>query len=156
MENNNPQLDLFLDFSEKLTAFDDYTLNGTGQVEEYYFHINQIIGDDIMKKLLDQFQSIKDQADFEQSLRAEILSCELLGPVTRNIIKLWFTGTWYQLPKKWMEKYSINDLDKTYVISSRSYVEGLMWPTIGTHPMGAKGPGYGTWTEAPNIPTIKD
>lgn len=95
-----------------------------------------------------------NDTDFDQALRHKILGDTKLGPIARNIIKMWFVGTWYQLPDYWLEKYGMNNNDTTFVVSPNAYKEGLLWPTIGAHPMGAKAPGYATWTAAPKIPEI--
>jgi len=34
-------------------------------------------------------------------------------------------------------------------VSPASYTEGLLWPTIGANPPGAKAPGFGTWAYPP-------
>lgn len=95
------------------------------------------------------------QTLFHKSFRSKILSDDKLGPVTRSTIKLWFIGTWYQLPMSWRERYGMSELDKTFIPSPTAYIEGLLWPSIGAHPPGAKAPGYGTWTGAPDIPNFQ-
>ncbi|KXX68483.1 hypothetical protein [Flammeovirga sp. SJP92] len=149
----------FLQLSVKLTAFSEFQLQGTGQLEEYYDAVYQIIGEKNMIQLLTTFDEIQDdtgsdEVAFDKQFRAKVLSDEKLGPITRSIIKLWFVGTWYQLPKSWNDTFGLLENDKTYVISPSAYKEGLLWPTIGSHPMGAKAPGYGTWSAPPEIPAI--
>jgi hypothetical protein len=39
-----------------------------------------------------------------------------------------------------------------HVVSAASYTEGLLWPTIGANPNGAKAPGYASWAQPPRIP----
>ncbi|MES2570213.1 MAG: hypothetical protein V4710_09195, partial [Verrucomicrobiota bacterium] len=89
----------------------------------------------------------------EKGMRGAILSDEKLGPIARNLIKLWYIGTWYQLPAAWRERHGMIAEDRTFIPSPSSYVEGLLWPAIGAHPPGAKAPGYGSWTTAPEIPS---
>jgi hypothetical protein len=110
-----------------------------------------------MNQLLDTFASIRhieEEQELNRAFRAKILGDEKLGPIARNVIKLWFVGTWYQLPYNWTQKFGINENDKTFVVSPNAYIEGLLWPTIGAHPMGAKAPGYGTWSAPPDIPAV--
>jgi hypothetical protein len=147
----------FLAFSTVLTDFSVFQLQGTGVAELYFDTVVDIVGPDTMNELLRTFRAVASEAGddvdlFEKRLRADILSDEKLGPVTRNIIKLWFIGTWYQLPQAWRDRFGVNERDKTFIPSPTAYVEGLLWPTIGAHPPGAKAPGYGTWTDAPKIP----
>ena len=37
----------------------------------------------------------------------------------------------------------------TRIISAEAYMEGLLWRAAGTHPQGAKQPGYGSWSFPP-------
>ena len=41
--------------------------------------------------------------------------------------------------------------DSTHVVSPTSYTEGLLWPTIGANPPGAKAQGFGSWAAPPTI-----
>lgn len=152
--------ELFLQLSEQLTAFTSFQLVGTGEARSYYNTTLSIIGEDLLRELLLAFHSIQeetnDEVGFDRALRHQILSDLKLGPIARNMIKMWFVGTWYQLPDTWREKYGVSAEDKTFVVSANAYREGLLWPTIGAHPMGAKAPGYGTWSAPPSIPSIND
>lgn len=148
----------FLRLSAVLTDFSEFRLLGTGQAELYYSTMTGIAGSSVASDLLEVFRRVEsdakgDPAQLETGIRTSILSDEKLGPVARNLIKLWYIGTWYQLPGSWHERFGLAGDDKTFIPSPNSYVEGLLWPAIGAHPPGAKAPGYGTWTEPPVIPT---
>jgi hypothetical protein len=147
----------FLKLSSILTDFSVFELRGTGQAELYYTTTTGIVGEGVMGELLDAFGKAEneaqgDSAQLGKKMRTLILSDEKLGPVARNLIKLWYIGAWYQLPASWRERFGVAGEDKTFIPSPYSYVEGLLWPAIGAHPPGAKAPGYGTWTEPPVIP----
>jgi hypothetical protein len=149
-------IDDFLALSSVLTDFTEFQLQGTGQAELYYHTVTDIVGGQTVSELLKAYRSIEEEALhdpdlFRQRLRADILSDEKLGPIARNIIKLWYVGTWYQLPQAWRESFGVRDGDKDFIPSPTSYVEGLLWPAIGAHPPGAKAPGYGTWGDPPQI-----
>jgi hypothetical protein len=157
MNADPTKLQAFLKFSSALTDFPEFQLRGTGQAEIYYKTVAGIVGDGVMAELLETFKSVEngargDSAQLEKGLRVSILSDEKLGPIARNIIKLWYIGTWYQLPASWRERFGVAGEDRTFIPSPSSYVEGLLWTAIGAHPPGAKAPGYGTWTEPPVIP----
>jgi len=159
MTMNQSDLKEFLKFSTVVTAFTEFQLLGTGQADLYYATVTGIVGEQTMGELLQAFRSVQgeahhDPALFDKKLRAEILSDEKLGPIARNIIKLWYVGTWYQLPQAWRESFGAMDGDKDFIPSPTSYVEGLLWPAIGAHPPGAKAPGYGTWGDPPQIPEV--
>jgi len=149
---------LFLKLSAVLTDFTKFQLLGTGQAELYYSTMAGIAGKNVASEILQEFRRIESEAQGDPAklvtgLRAAILSDEKLGPVARNLIKLWYIGTWYQLPGSWHERFGLAGDDRTFIPSPSSYVEGLLWTAIGAHPPGAKAPGYGTWTGPPVIPT---
>lgn len=158
MSTDNGRLAEFLAFSSVVTGFGEYHLRGTGQPELYLSTAEDIVGKDIVGELLDAFTGVardagEDQAALAAGLRAEVLSDEKLGPVARALIKLWYVGTWYQLPADWLQRYGENAADRTFVVSPGSYVEGLLWPAIGANPPGAKAQGYGMWAQPPLVDT---
>jgi hypothetical protein len=149
-------LDDFLAFSSVVTGYPRVRLLGTGQADTYLSTVMGVVGDATVMDLLATFVRIREAAGghdetLEDLLRAEILSDDRFGPIARNIIKLWFVGTWYQLPPEWREAYGAHERDITFVASPTAYTEGLLWPTIDANPSGAKGPGYGTWALPPRI-----
>jgi hypothetical protein len=84
-------------------------------------------------------------------LRRDIFSHELLGPIARNVVKLWYAGIWYELPREWTEAFGTRENNDTFGVSAAAYTESLLWPAIGANPPGAKGPGYGSWATPPRI-----
>ena len=84
-------------------------------------------------------------------MRDDIFNNDKLGPVARNIIKLWYTGTWFQLPNDWRKAFSESDKDTTFTVTAMSFTEGLLWKAIDANPSGAKAPGYGGWVLPPRI-----
>ena len=150
-------LDGFLTLSSVLTGFTRFRLLGTGQAQLYFSTLIDVVGADSVEELTRAFEGVAaaangDQAALERQLRVDILSHEKFGPIARNIIKLWFVGTWYQLPADWRDLFGTPEHDGTFVPAPSAYVEGLLWPTIGANPNGAKAPGYGSWAEPPRIP----
>lgn len=151
----------FLDLSARLTAFTAFELHGTGQVGPYLATVAAATGEDVLDELLAAHERVQGQAQrdgsaADASLRREILSDAKLGPVARNIIKMWFIGTWYELPSAWRELFGTREQDLTHVVSPAAYTEGLLWQTIGANPNGAKAPGYGSWAQPPRIPADVD
>ncbi len=148
--------DDFLDFSTVVTGYSRFRLMGTGQAQLYFSTVTDVVGEATVTGLLAAFARVRkgagaDEAKLESLLRAEVLSDEKLGPVARNIIKLWFVGTWYQLPAEWRDAFGAHLKDVTFVPSPASYTEGLLWPTVDANPSGTKGPGFGTWALPPRI-----
>ena len=151
------RLTKFLDLSATLTAFGVFELNGTGQAEAYLATVEEVIGEDLLDDVLETYERLRGQAQKDASelrrlLRREIFADEKLGPIARNIIKLWYAGAWYELPSAWREVFGTSENDFTHMVSPASYTEGLLWPTIGANPNGAKAPGYGSWVLPPRIP----
>lgn len=158
MHNHSENFQDFLALSVVVTGFTEFELIGTGQAEFYFSTVTRIVGEPFMTELCQRFHQIQsesqDEAALVTALRTEITSDDKLGPITRSIIKLWYVGTWYQLPYEWREAYGARDEDKTFVVSPVAYTEGLLWPTIGANPSGAKAPGYGSWSSPPRIPEV--
>jgi hypothetical protein len=124
----------FVEFSASVTAFGAFDLYGTDQAEAYLATVLNQAGEPVLRELLDGYQP---------GLEREILSSEELGPVARSIIKLWYSGVWYE---------PVPGLGQPpFVVSPAAYAEGLMWRAFGAHPTGAKAPGYGSWVEPPAI-----
>jgi hypothetical protein len=146
----------FLNLSVALTGFSTFQLQGTGQASLYLSTLGDIVGEDMVAALLQTFRAIEARAQghdavVAEGLRRDILSSDTFGPIGRNIIKLWYVGTWYQLPSAWRESFSAHEKDTTFVVSPVAFTEGLLWPTLGVNPPAAKAQGYGTWGERPSI-----
>jgi hypothetical protein len=163
METNAPtSIERFLDLSVVLTGFSRFHLQGTGQASLYFSTIRDIIGEELFGEVLETFRSLKDEAQnsndesiLTNGLRSDIFGSEKLGPIARNIIKLWYMATWYELPQDWRDVFGAPEKDKTFIPSPQAYPEGLLWPTIGVNPPGAKGPGYATWSEPPSVSLVE-
>jgi hypothetical protein len=152
MQKQTELFQSFLNLSVVLTGFKKYRLLGTSQAELYFEKIEKIIGAKTMRDLLETFNNISASNDavlIDDGMRSHILSDPKLGPIARNIILVWYVGTWYQLPNDWTEAYGQNAQDETFVMSPVAYTEGLLWPAIGAHPPGAKAPGWDTWGNEP-------
>jgi hypothetical protein len=152
----DPQLDDFIAFSSDVTAFSNFDLRGTGLAEVYLATVRDIVGGTTLSELLVEYgaaraDSRSDEAELERSLRKFVFSHDKLGPIARNIIKLWYVGIWYELPREWTEAFGALEHNVTFGISAVAYAEGLLWSAIGANPPGAKAPGYGSWARAPRI-----
>ena len=156
MASDQVRLQDFLDLSVELTAFSAFKLRGTGYAEKYFDTLQTVVGRDLATEILQTFRALVKEAgdDSEkkkQLIRTRLMSSTQLGPIVRNIIKMWYVSTWYELPQEWRDAYGTPPHDGTFVVDAWAYPEGLLWPAVGAHPPGAKAPGYGTWTEAPKI-----
>jgi hypothetical protein len=144
----------FMDLSSELTCFTVFELYGTGQAADYLKTAEKVVGAALLNRMFTVWGEIRALKPEERAepLRQRIMGDEQLGPVARNLIKLWYSGTWYELPQTWMERFGAATADIPKVVSPTAYTEGLMWVAIGSHPPGAKGPGYGSWAGPPIFP----
>lgn len=146
--------DRFVALSAALTGFPEGHLRGTGQAEVYYATAKAMAGAANLLALLDAFgvaATADSAAERDRLLRLEVLSDERLGPLARNILKMWYVGTWYQLPRDWRERFGGAAEDRDHVPTPQSYTEGLLWPAVGANPSGAKPFGYGMWAKPPRV-----
>lgn len=148
--------DEFLFLSVGLTAFEETELLGTGLAHQYLAKVRAACGDEVVTALLDAHRAALADVDsvagsLDQALRHRIFSDDRLGPVARNVIKLWYSGMWYGLPTEWTDCYGAQNAAETSTVTAASYQEGLLWRAIGANPPGAKAPGYGSWAKPPRI-----
>ena len=153
----------FYQLSVVLTDYDEVQLQATGVGEEYCQTLTRWVRQDVLDDLYHCFNALPRDHEgnvCEKALRSDILASTKLGPVARNIIKMWYLSIWYQLGSEWDFDYGIpaynspvvgvaDPKTENYIISNNAYIQGLVWRALGSHPMGAKQPGYGTWAEAP-------
>jgi len=146
-------METFLALSAELTGFTVFDLRGTGEAQAYLDTATGVVGTAVVADLLGVYGKLGGTKDEREKLiRQRILGDPKLGPVTRCLIKLWFTGVWYQLPPAWIAAYGPLKANDTFAVRPSSYAEGLLWKTIGANPPGARAPGYGSWAEPPRIP----
>ena len=136
-------LDAFEGLSIVLTGFSGADLVGTGLLETYYETVEKNIGKENLKNLLTAYQrlNITDPEILTPSeLRhvKELFDSPTYNEEMKQLITLWYLGEW-----------DATDSNDSYIISSQSYLEGLIWKAIAAHPMGGKQPGYGTWSFPP-------
>jgi hypothetical protein len=140
----DPEQQLFLSLSAYLTGYRRVDLQGTGMVGEYFARVTTAIDHGCLKRLWSLTAELDgsgatgaDEAD--SIVQREIMEDDDLGPIARNIIKLWYRGDWPGGAANPGASYS----------SAQAYREGLMWRTMGSHPPGAKQPGFGSWSKLP-------
>jgi hypothetical protein len=149
-------MDRFLDFSAEATAFTKFELFGTGQAQAYFAAVTKVVGDAMLEELLkvyDRAKAVQPPAR-DEKLRREIFGDEKLGPIARNIIKMWYLGIWFELPPEWTQAFGALPNNVMFMVSAAAYTEGLLWTAIGANPSGAKAPGYASWAEPPQIPPV--
>ncbi|WP_207460052.1 hypothetical protein [Azospirillum sp. SYSU D00513] len=147
----NGQLESFIGLSILLTGFDAVRLRGSGMAEPYLKAIGAVLPPDVVGDLLSAYEQLPpgSERERERVLESEILGDPRLGPVARNLIVLWYCGSWTQLPPAWRAAFGESPLDTNRVISGAAYQAGLQWEAAGGHPPGANPQGYGAWASGP-------
>ncbi|MCY7296928.1 hypothetical protein [Alteromonas sp. a30] len=148
----------FYQLSAILTGYDEARLQGSGVGETYYEVLTTLIPSHILTQLQDTFCTIEalPKKALDSELRKQILANAMLGPVARNILKMWYTSIWYPMPTAWSKIYAVPNQseqkyqDVEFIISDDAYIQGLAWEAVHSHPMGAKQPGYATWSFTPH------
>jgi hypothetical protein len=143
------RLGLFIEMSALLTGFARVQLLGTGKAGEYLRTLDEVPPAGVADELLTAFRALPAQGDPEAAVAAGILGEEKLGPVARNVILLWYCGTWSALPDYWRSAYGASPRDINHVVSGQAYQAGLQWVVAGAHPEGARQQGYGAWAVPP-------
>ena len=149
--------DLFFSFSVTITGFSEAELHGTAMAKTYFALVPTIVGETLFGRLLMIWQDTYIRAKgsdllLEQLVTEQILEDPGIGPIARNVARLWYLGMWFQLPAEWRNVHGAWANDVTFVVSPQSYTEGLVWKAIHTHPPAAKQPGYGSWALPPVAP----
>jgi len=149
-----PPFDLFFSLSVVLTVFSEAELHGTAMAKTYFALVPTIVGETQFGRLLMIWQDTYIRAKgsdllIEQLVTEQILEDPDIGPIARNVVQLWYLGTWFQMPAEWRNRHGAWANDVTYVVSTQSYTESLVWKAIHTHPPAAKQPGFGSWALPP-------
>jgi hypothetical protein len=144
-------LDDFVAVSAALTGYSSAELLGTGMARTYLGHVMAIVGESFAARWLEVGHDVVRRSGHDLRLEIELrlLDDPDFGPVARNVIVLWYTGQWVQLPGPWRDRHGANPADVDAILSPDSYTEGLVWDAIGAHPQGAKAPGFATWVTPP-------
>jgi hypothetical protein len=135
----------FVALSVALTGFDRVRLVGSGMVDEYLRVLTFALPEGVLDALLAACGPEPDEAAVPT-----IMADPKLGPVARNVIVLWYCGTWSPLPDAWQDVYGELPDAPNGVVSAEAYQHGLQWVAAGAHPMGARQQGYGAWAQLPS------
>lgn len=139
----------FLDISVLLTGFRKNELLATGMPETYYYTIMKEPDQDNVRLFFNEAQQIMNEhRNHEDRLHSaiaqQLIPTEKYLELAKRIILLWYTGIWTKVVL--VEGQPVKS---SFMISGKSYAEGLIWAAAETHPAGAKQPGYGSWALPP-------
>lgn len=145
----------FIAVSAVLTAFSDTELKATGMADAYWQTLISVVGvahtGDFLSQCAAAFAKSKTLDELEANFATMVMKDPKCGPLAQNIITMWYLGQWNQLPPGWRDEFGSGYNDQTFIVSPQAYVQSLVWPAFGTHPQGAKGPGFGSWVEPPLV-----
>lgn len=150
MDNN---FNSFINLSAALTGFQASKLSNpfdTQKVAEVYFEVvsdPKNVDQATFSKLLATFNQIAQQYPTQPSqneqITAQILNSSVLGPLAKNINRMWYLGVWYTDDKQ----------QNGFVVSQLAYINGLVWEVMEAHPMGYSQENFGYWETAPTPTT---
>lgn len=153
MNARSKDLDTFTALSAALTGFDAAHLIGTGNAARFWDLLVERAGAENARDLLDAWRDeVEPAADADRAMRVTILGDARRGPLARNLVRLWYVGTWRRLPEAWRMAHAPGLPDGDVVPGRDAYTEALLWPAIGANPPGAKPHGYGMWARPPRAP----
>ena len=148
----------FLEVSQCLTGFSRVELLATGMAQTYYAQLKSVYGDDVVARLIAEVLAViaaakGDEAKLEQLMLARVFNDNtVLCAPAKNLAQMWYLGTMidYTDPTPFVV------FKRTTVVSAEAYRESLVLRDAGSHPAGAKQPGYGSWALGPPpAPTSK-
>ncbi|NTJ44313.1 hypothetical protein G6L28_17090 [Agrobacterium larrymoorei] len=142
-------LQAFIKISSVLTGYSELQLGAADVAVTYQSLLESLLQANIYERLMSQAEALPDDDyDAEREVVALLID-PVLGPVLRNIILVWYTGTWNTLPDDWRQTFGMSALDRTHVVSSSAYKGGLQWLASGGHASGANHQGFGAWSFEP-------
>ncbi|SES47531.1 hypothetical protein SAMN04487983_106411 [Streptomyces sp. yr375] len=148
---------IFTELSVRLTGFDRAELAGTGMIDTYYDTLLRIIGEreagQLFRYAAEALAADRQTGDGESdaALKTKVIENPRFAPIAVSLIKLWYLGSWYPLAGDYRDENGSTADDVEHVVSAQGYREGLVWTAAGAHPMGAKPPGFGSWSEPPTL-----
>jgi hypothetical protein len=122
---------------------------GTGSAGEYLAALRRAVPEQILEDLL---ATAHDLDGDEEAAVADLMADPRLGPVARNVIVLWYCGTWHRLDGGWLSTYGGADVD-THVVSASAYLSGLQWTVAQAHAPGGNMQGFAAWSRRPDAPS---
>jgi hypothetical protein len=134
----------FVVVSERLTGHSHTELMGTGSAEHYLQTLHRAVPEQVLDDLL----ATAHDPTADDAVTAGLLADPRLGPVARNIILLWYCGTWQQLDDSWRREYDGQEVE-AHVVSANAYLSGLQWTVARAHAPGGNMQGFAAWSRRP-------
>ena len=103
------RVEQFVELSEVLTGFGRVQLLGTGMTDTYLRTLDAVVPASIVTELLTACSRLPEGYGPDAAVGAQILDDPKLGPIARNIIVLWYCGSWTALPDEWRYAYGASE-----------------------------------------------
>ncbi len=126
------RLEQFLGLSVELTGLSRLQLLGTAMAGTYLKTMDAKLPAGALDGLLAAYAKLPAGPGRESAITAELLGNSHLGPITRDLILLWYCGSW-----------------RGDIVSAEAYLAALQWVAAGAHPPGAQQQGFGSWSQPP-------
>lgn len=153
--------DAFLEVSECLTGFGRVELLAAGMAGSYEAELKKVYGDEVVTRLLREVRAViaeadGDEAKLEASMLARVFNDDsVLCAPAKNLAQMWYLGTLID----YTDPTPTVVFKRTTVVSAEAYQQSLVLRDNGSHPAGARQPGFGSWAlgppAAPPAPTSK-
>jgi len=157
--SSNQDLDNFVGLSAILTGFSADDLNPQFSPQpvavEYLQTLQAKVAAPLVTQLLTTYQTIAAQfpaAEQPAQVQVQILTDPQMGPVARNIIRMWYLSIWYN----GYDTGPVTGFSPGTVVSSNAYTKGLAWDAMQAHPMGYSEMHYGYWATPPQADDSTD
>jgi hypothetical protein len=141
----------FLEVSECLTGFGRVELLATGMAGAYEAELRKVYGGDVVSQLLREVRAViaeagGDEAKLERLMLARVFNDDtVLCAPAKNLAQMWYLGTLID----YTDPTPMVVFKRTAVVSAEAYQQSLVLRDNGSHPAGAKQPGYGSWASGP-------
>jgi hypothetical protein len=141
----------FLEVSECLTGFSRVELLAAGMAGVYDAELRKVYGDEVVSRLLREVRAVIEEADGDEAKLEALMLARVFNDATvicapaKNLAQMWYLGTLidYTDPTPFVV------FKRTTVVSAEAYQRSLVLTDVGSHPAGAKQPGFGSWALGP-------
>lgn len=141
----------FLEASECLTGFSRIELLAAGMAGAYEAELRKVYGDEVVWRLLREVRQIiaeagGDEARLEVLMLARVFNDDtVLCAPAKNLAQMWYLGTLID----YTDPTPVVVFKRTRVVSAEAYQQSLVLRDAGSHPAGARQPGFGSWALGP-------
>jgi hypothetical protein len=141
----------FLETSECLTGFSRVELLAAGMAGAYEAELRKVYGGDVVAQLLGEVRAVireagGDPARLEALMLARVFDDDtVLCAPAKNLAQMWYLGTLID----YTDQTPVVVFKRTTVVSAEAYQQSLVLRDNGSHPAGAKQPGFGSWALGP-------